>query len=347
MSGVRWFFSHQGEVYGPVGGGEMQRLVQSGQLDSGSMVLKEGEKAWVTLEEGARHFEPESSDTEAPPRWVILKQTQEEEKARFVQDGPFDTSEVLQKIQSGEIKYSDHCWREGYSEWKLIREEPELKGKGPAPDLMPEQAKVQEADFELPDPALLEDFDPSIQFSSTQAVEWPSGEAPPPGVDGVDLTEDLSFVFTPDDEDDLKPPQSQNVQPPAATAPKEDPPEEMEEDTDKFERTLEIELDEIEDSVVREPLNQPALQEHRGVVPAASAAPAAKSAAGLPSAPASAARGGKVWDQPHLRQRLLEAEMEASHSEPMPSMAIRWTVILAGAVVLLLFGLKLVKDLGQ
>ena len=335
----RWFFSHQGEVYGPVELEEIQQLAQKGQLESESMILKEGRSHRVSLKEGSREVEAPSVDSKVPvqrsvqdptegvQRWVILKGTVEDGKSKFTQDGPYETPEVLAKIQSGEINYSDHCWTDGYSEWRLIREEPLLNDQDidSTPDLVSENTVLTEPDFEMPDPAsLLDEMEGSIQFSSTESVEAPLAEAPPEGVVGVDLAapEELSYVFTPDEETEETAPaepatasEFEAISPPPPAG-------------GVSESSLVMELEGLEESVVKEPLREeePEVQ---------------------PEPPRTYTGTGRLLDQPQVRQRLLEAQME-SHSGPQASSSMaKYMVILVGALLLLLFGLKLAQDLGQ
>src|SRR5690606_17797572 len=112
--------------------------------------------------------------------WVILKGVTEGGKEKFLQEGPYPTSEVLKKLKSGEIRYADHCWRDGMAEWKALRDEPTFAGL-PADDLESsvDLTPVGETDIQIPESIPLEDIG-SVQFSSTEVHSMALEEPVPP-----------------------------------------------------------------------------------------------------------------------------------------------------------------------
>ncbi|MEQ1879008.1 MAG: DUF4339 domain-containing protein [Bdellovibrionia bacterium] len=48
--------------------------------------------------------------------WVVLKKTEQ----GYRQLGPFDARSVNERIQAGEVTYSDHVWKAGFGAWKRL-----------------------------------------------------------------------------------------------------------------------------------------------------------------------------------------------------------------------------------
>lgn len=359
MSGdSRWYFSLNQEVYGPVATVELQDLLASGKLPPSAMVLKEGEKKWQAAEGLAELYAgqaPSGEPTQAEAateavmigssetivsgldpaalHWVVLKEVQEDGKPKFLQDGPFSTDEVLEKVQSGELRYSDHCWREGFSSWRLIREEPLLQAAAAVSSSFEEFSPPTQAAVELPRLEDIEEVSGSVQFSETEVLQASWGEDPPEEVSGPDLTEeapegDLSFVFT--DETMAEEPKTAVLPGPDGPG----PAQAAKEPSVKDDEEVPMELAEREDSVVKEPL---IAQDFSKVeVPHQ----------GAPGRPRSYTSSSRPIDQPHVRQKLLEAQM-SSPDRPRSSYGFRFLILLLGGVLLLLFGLRLAQDLGN
>lgn len=367
---VKWYFSLDGELFGPVDSDNLLELLASGEINSGTMILAEGEEKWRPLAEVKELFmggedthlgersrphtfilessaEPaelstskpflgtsEPTVTKAAPgadaQWVILKGVQEDGKERFLQEGPYPTSEVLQKLKTGELRYSDHCWRDGMGEWKALRDEPTFAST----PLEPIEGSVHlnspvETDIEIPKSVPLEDIG-SVQFSSTEVHSMALAESPPPEALGEDLAgaeEDFSFT----DESIVAPspiPSGAEEQSQVGTSPF------------LAEESAVMELEQLEKSVVKKPISSPLDQiEKPKLIVTPEPEPDAE--------PVKVQEVGSLR-RPHLQAKILEAQMAQSRSRPRSSGGMsRLIIILAGAFLLLMFGLQLAKDLAR
>ncbi|HEX4923744.1 MAG TPA: DUF4339 domain-containing protein [Bdellovibrionales bacterium] len=62
--------------------------------------------------------------------WVVLVKS----AGGFRQIGPLETRDVLEKIQTGDVRYDDHVWKPGYAAWTPVRRVEALAPPAPAHD---------------------------------------------------------------------------------------------------------------------------------------------------------------------------------------------------------------------
>lgn len=117
---MEWYVLRLGKVEGPFDTGAVDDLISKGSLTKGDMFCKKGETLWHSFESWTN--EDLTSQISVSKPWVILKKEVRDEQSFYLQQGPFTTEEIVQKIQSGKVKYSDHVWRNGLSKWTPLHE---------------------------------------------------------------------------------------------------------------------------------------------------------------------------------------------------------------------------------
>ena len=187
----KWYVQFGDKLIGPLAESELVQSIRKGQISSQAYFCLEGDLEWypgLSLEFFRPYFSGEqiAMDVEVLPerQWVVLLQTSSED---YEQDGPYATREILRKIATGELDYSDRIWRPGLPAWQRIGD---LENFVPSRLLETTRAAVSPGEREIP--AAVEEVSaqdllaavlPSSVVSPIAIEETPPSEA---------LTEDLT-----------------------------------------------------------------------------------------------------------------------------------------------------------
>ncbi|OQW48605.1 MAG: hypothetical protein A4S09_04190 [Proteobacteria bacterium SG_bin7] len=139
----KWYYLLKGKAQGPVTENQIRELLREHQLTLNDIVFREGENKWKRISEFAdANFVQEAvGETNLqqliklptkndPEKWVVLLKIQTETEIKFVQKGSWTTTEVKNAIQRGEVSYSDHIWKSGFTKWERIGDLDEFSFKG-------------------------------------------------------------------------------------------------------------------------------------------------------------------------------------------------------------------------
>lgn len=154
MQAEEWYYAKEGKAVGPKAKQEIESLLKAGTLTPDSMLFRVGETEWkrakdcaefATLKKeapGRTQDDLENSKTVKEPvdpskpldlsghaKWVLLMRSYEDTvpgQARFHQSGPFTKEQLLQKIEAGEVKWTDNVWTHGFKAWTRISSIKEL-----------------------------------------------------------------------------------------------------------------------------------------------------------------------------------------------------------------------------
>lgn len=149
---AKWYWLESGRAKGPISFEDLSQKVTSGSLKKEDVLFREGDLEWRVASSFAELKELWKSNDQAnpPTEWVVMSQEPTTQGLpSFLQKGPFTSAQLKSALEAGEIKYQDHVWKQGWSEWKKISEVEELKRKSnyqpppPVPNLefQIEQAK--------------------------------------------------------------------------------------------------------------------------------------------------------------------------------------------------------------
>lgn len=129
-----WYAVIQNKAEGPHSQFEIQQMIDGGKLSFTDFIFKPGMATWTPIGD-VKEFErrdiaaTESGKTEIESPlpeddregWVVLaKHINAEGKQTLVQQGPLTGEQVREKLARDEIKYDDHVWQKGFSDWKKI-----------------------------------------------------------------------------------------------------------------------------------------------------------------------------------------------------------------------------------
>ena len=138
-----WYYLVEGKIQGPTTESKIREMLRSGALTLHDIVFRQGDPKWVRINEfsdldfskeipsqNLSAFvdlpEDKVDKATATPQtenqeWVILVKIRTETETKFVQQGPFSTDEIKEKIQDGQYRYNDFVWKKGFEKWKRIR----------------------------------------------------------------------------------------------------------------------------------------------------------------------------------------------------------------------------------
>jgi len=122
-----WFLLNSGQVEGPFKAEHLKEKIESGSLESSTLVCRQGDPNWRALNELKEQILAEAKPDESLKVWILLTENLElalsqEQEGQYVQSGPYTTSEVLELLNSGQAKYSDYIWKSGFEKWIRINE---------------------------------------------------------------------------------------------------------------------------------------------------------------------------------------------------------------------------------
>lgn len=202
----QWYFVDDGKACGPLGEEEVLAAVEEGRLGPLDLIFQEGSEKWLPardVDEFREIFRAKDQDVDAQPTWVLLRKKPKAQGAGYVQSGPFSSNELREKIEAGEVDYSDFVWKEGMKAWRKLIDSKEFKKifkKIPAEMLEAQTITNVSIQPELPGEELLKDVmqgkikKPVMEFAE-QGQEMPPLEA-----EGPDLTkEEVPPVFEGDE----------------------------------------------------------------------------------------------------------------------------------------------------
>lgn len=121
----QWFYLDDGSSNGPFRRESMLELYRSGFINTKTLVKSDRMLSWVpilesTLGEEIMHIQPEvqpASKKEEPNQYWYYA----DHSSRF---GPFTDQEMLDLLENGRINGSTYIWKEGMSDWTLLRDTP-------------------------------------------------------------------------------------------------------------------------------------------------------------------------------------------------------------------------------
>lgn len=161
----KWYYLVKGKAQGPVTENQIRDLIREHQLTLNDIIFKEGDSKWRRISEfpetnfaqeavGETNLQqlvrlPTKSDS---GKWVVLLKIQTETEIKFVQKGSWSTDEVKAAIQRGEVSYSDHIWKSGFTKWERIGDLDEFSFKGETQIFSlstPSKLKLSDSDLEI------------------------------------------------------------------------------------------------------------------------------------------------------------------------------------------------------
>ncbi len=115
---------------GPFSHEELERKIRNQEISRETQIHRLGESKWMPissfeifesiLKEKVSSRIPHPEDD---PIWVVLV---EGEDGAYRQVGPLSRDDIYEKVHKGEIQFSDHVWKKGFSEWKKLTDLEEL-----------------------------------------------------------------------------------------------------------------------------------------------------------------------------------------------------------------------------
>lgn len=118
MDDSQWYFEDHGRAQGPITTRELLNKLQKGELTLIDLVFKDGDGEWMPIESVREIMDlmgtvsmNQNSD------WIILRTVEVDGRERHEQIGPFNVEQVLELIDKGKIKFSDHVWKTGFENW--------------------------------------------------------------------------------------------------------------------------------------------------------------------------------------------------------------------------------------
>lgn len=200
-----WFYSVKGKAEGPVSDEFLMDGLKAGRLTLLDLVYQVGTENWVTLGEVPQFRKifqlpprPDAQnmgnrDNEASSTWVILVQKEN----GFEQKGPFGVDQIMEKLGSGELLYSQFAWRPGYKRWVRIGNLPEFDRRKKSRDGDQVNLIVPLPNGDVPIPALnREDIMENVmRLERTDEMSPPTrSELAPEETDGVDLAQNPQYL---------------------------------------------------------------------------------------------------------------------------------------------------------
>ena len=183
-----WFLSRHGShgrIEGPFDDDGLRALLKRGEATYLDFVYSAEDRRWKSLAELSQ-FNPALSTlvlTETPAEWIVLHTGLDGVQS---QEGPFTAAMVIERIERGELRYSDRAWRNGEPSWTPIFERPELN---PGMRTLADAGAARAASSAPSSDELLKSV-VRIERAEAPASAAPSGpseEEAPWGTDGIDL----------------------------------------------------------------------------------------------------------------------------------------------------------------
>ncbi len=129
-----WYVARGGKAQGPTTSAEIESGLKSGVFSTQDFIFREGEKEWKKLSEYSEFSKVLAELSQQPvpgskavtasgAHWVLLVKNLEDTqigKPRYVQSGPFNKETVLVKIRSGEARWGDFVWKQGFDSWEKL-----------------------------------------------------------------------------------------------------------------------------------------------------------------------------------------------------------------------------------
>lgn len=128
----RWFYAKDGKAHGPLSLEQVQSMIASSELSGASHIFREGETQWKKLAEFVEFKTQLQSNDQRnttpasvvePGKWIVLAKSVEDTKVgnqAYNQKGPYTREQILQLIQDGDIRWTDHVWTQGMTAWARI-----------------------------------------------------------------------------------------------------------------------------------------------------------------------------------------------------------------------------------
>ena len=114
-----WYYMEKNKSHGPFSKKKIIEHIKSGHLGPFDLVYFEGEKNWKSIIECKEfHSLLGKHSLFHKKEWILL--IQNKEKGIFSMNGPFSRDEATQRIQSGEVHYTDYAWKAGMTKWYRI-----------------------------------------------------------------------------------------------------------------------------------------------------------------------------------------------------------------------------------
>lgn len=118
-----YFYLHKGRAIGPFGKSDIVEAIRFGKISAFDLIFKDGSEKWLPLH-SVKEFKEYLHENEAPNLddfWITLTKKMISDKSIvYVQNGPFSTAQIKQKLSQGDLAYSDFVWREGQNKWQRL-----------------------------------------------------------------------------------------------------------------------------------------------------------------------------------------------------------------------------------
>ncbi len=127
----QWYLSKNGQALGPLDQKKLEKLIADGEVKAIDLVYKAGAAEWLPVSEIAelashlaskKENAPTKSSSSGSKDWVLLKKIVTDKGKEYKQLGPFDAPQVIELIDTGEIRFTDFAWKEGFESWVRIAE---------------------------------------------------------------------------------------------------------------------------------------------------------------------------------------------------------------------------------
>ncbi|GIL17498.1 MAG: hypothetical protein BroJett040_12490 [Oligoflexia bacterium] len=159
-----WFYNEKGQSKGPVSAQAIVSLWRQGLLKGEDLAYLQEKGEWKTLLEWdeLRALKEMNQDLHrdisiSSEIWILL---QKDSQGRFLQNGPYDSQQILDLIKKAQVQQTDYLWKKGFEQWVQIKDLPEFSVV--EPKLTEEQNKMLTAIEEMPKL-------PAEDFSSVKA----------------------------------------------------------------------------------------------------------------------------------------------------------------------------------
>ena len=146
-----YYYKNRGQTLGPFDLGQIQQRAKRAQISNRSEISTDG-FSWQPAQNFPEIF---AGSTAAPPRAAMSTAAPAvaviEEAAEWYymlngeQQGPVTEGQLQQMIGIGNVKDTDHVWKDGMIDWLEIRNVPDLAGQqANAPQAMTQQPMMQQ-----------------------------------------------------------------------------------------------------------------------------------------------------------------------------------------------------------
>ena len=117
----RWYYRSRGKTKGPALTKDVILEIRLRRVSPYDLVFQEGDVKWrpVASVEKFREVIKSLDKPSVIDHWVLLRQDSQNKK-KYLQEGPFSTSDIRNLVQVGSIQYSDFVWKPGMSAWEVI-----------------------------------------------------------------------------------------------------------------------------------------------------------------------------------------------------------------------------------